>query len=72
MDLTAASDRDLGQRRRLFMVRARDNPGVELAGLFGQEVAIGGRAWRVLDVSFRDGLGASSSPSEVGLTVTAI
>lgn len=72
MNLTAASDRDLGQQRRLFMVRARDNPGVDLTDLFRQEVTIGGRAWRVLDVSFRDGLGTSSSPSEVGLTVTAI
>lgn len=65
------SDRDLGSQRRLFMARAKDNPGIELASLFGQDVTIRGREWRVLDVSFREGLGTSGSPSEVGLTVTA-
>jgi hypothetical protein len=69
---TNDTGREIGGGRRIYMVRSRDNPDVELADLFETHVSINGRQWRVLDVSFRDGLGDSGSPSEVGLTVAAI
>ncbi len=58
--------------RRLYMVRQEDNLEVELADLFGQAVMIDERQWKVIDVSFREGLGDSGRPREVGLVVEPV
>lgn len=70
MHLTVkAPGRDLGGGRSLFMVRAADNPDVNLADLFGATVWINSVPRKVLNVEFYGGVGDSSSPSEVALTV---
>lgn len=68
-ELVAEAQKLLPEGRRLYIVHQDDNPGVVLTDLFDQVVVIDRASWRVLDVSFREGLGDSGSPCEVGITV---
>ena len=69
LTVVRGSERKLEAGRTLYMARARENPGVNLADLFGQVVEIYSSPRRVVDVEFTGGMGDSGSPAEAALTV---